>query len=101
MMVQGLERANVGTYRLLEKRRKEERKKMKEKKINQRERKQECLEQQGKAREKGEFGKYFLPVCKRSQDTRDNTFEKATWIFDFGRENFNFMKERPLLLLRR
>lgn len=70
MMVQGLERANVGTYRLLEKRRKEERKKMKEKKINQRERKQECLEQQGKAREKGEFGKYFLRLQEKSRHQR-------------------------------
>lgn len=40
------------------------------KKINQRKRKQECLEQQGKAREKGEFGKYFLHLQEKSRHQR-------------------------------
>lgn len=73
MMRGGLERANVGTYRLLRKRIKEERKKMKGKK-NQPKGKEAgygySLGQQGEGGEKTKFEKYFLHLQEKSRSQK-------------------------------
>lgn len=86
MMVQGLERANVGTYRLLGKRRKEERKKMKEK--NQPKGKEAgMLRATGEEQREGGIWKVLSPFA-REVKTPEITLSKSTWIFGFWKKKF-------------